>query len=254
MRVLLMDDEPLALRRLEILLSRRAWVEVAACHRDSASALDAIRKLRPDVVFLDVQMPGLDGFEVAEAIRAPDGPELVFVTAFDAYAVRAFDAAAADYLLKPVEPERLDEALARARGRLSARDAVARAQELETLVELLSAEEDSEGPEIWIRDRNGAVRIEKSRIDWVEAEGDYVRIHCGGRSWLMRATLSSMETRLDARTFARVHRSAIVNRRRISRVAVTETGSRRLELETGAEVPVGRAFESRIAELMQRPG
>jgi len=254
MRVLLVDDEPLALRRLEILLSRRAWVEVIGCHRDGASALDAIRNLAPDVVFLDVQMPGLDGFEVADAIRCATGPELIFVTAFDAYAVRAFETAAADYLLKPVEPERLDEALARARGRLAARDAVARAQELETLVELLSADGNGDGPEIWIRDRTGAVRIEKSRIDWVEAEGDYVRIHCGPRSWLMRGTLASMEERLDSRTFARVHRSAIVNRRRIARVAVTDTGSRRLELETGVEVPVGRAFESRIAELMQRSG
>ncbi len=253
MRVLLVDDEPLALRRLEILLSRRPWVEVVAAVRDGHAAARAARELNPDVVFLDIQMPQLDGFEVAALLGEGRRPEIIFVTAYETHAVRAFEAAAIDYLLKPVEMERLDEALGRVRTLLASRDANARADELEALVHTLRGHDGDRAPDLWIRDRRGRVRLEKTRIDWVEAEGDYVRIHSGARSWLMRATMGSMEKRLDDHQFARVHRSAIVNLRRIARTAATSTGSKTLRLEDGTEIRVGRAFESRVNDLLARP-
>ena len=253
MRVLLVDDEPLALRRLEILLSRRPWVEVVAAVRDGHAAARAARELNPDVVFLDIQMPQLDGFEVAALLAEGRRPEIIFVTAYETHAVRAFEAAAIDYLLKPVEMERLDEALGRVRTHLASRDANARADELEALVHTLRGHDGDRHPDLWIRDRRGRVRLEKTRIDWVEAEGDYVRIHSGARSWLMRATMGSMEKRLDDHQFARVHRSAIVNLRRIARTAATSTGSKTLRLEDGTEIRVGRAFESRVNDLLARP-
>ena len=253
MRVLLVDDEPLALRRLEILLSRRPWVEVVAAVRDGQAAVRAAQELTPDLVFLDIQMPQLDGFDVASLLAQGTRPEIIFVTAYESHAVRAFEAAAVDYLLKPVEMERLDEALGRARMQMASRDATTRAEELEALVHTLRGHDGDRHPDLWIRDRTGLVRLEKTRIDWVEAEGDYVRIHAGARSWLMRATMGSMEKRLDDHQFARVHRSAIVNLRRIARTCATATGGKTLRLDDGTEVRVGRAFESRVNALLARP-
>ena len=252
MRVFIADDEPLALRRMEILLSRRPWVEIAGTAQDGAAAASAIETTRPDAALLDIRMPGLDGFEVADLCRAGGGPEIIFVTAFDSFAVKAFQAAAVDYLLKPVDAARLDEALGRARAQLAARDARTRADELEALVRALRSTGEGGGPDLWIRDRAGAVRVEKSRIDWIEAEGDYVRIHAGGRSWLMRETMQGIEKQLDPRLFARVHRSAIVNMRAVARAAVTETRARVLTLTCGDEVRVGRAYESAVNAAMAR--
>jgi len=253
MRALLVDDEPLALRRLEILLSRRPWVDVVAAVRDGHSATKAARELNPDVVFLDIQMPQLDGFEIASILAQTVRPEIIFVTAYEAHAVKAFEAAAIDYLLKPVEMERLDEALGRARTQLASRDASARADELEALVHTLRGHDGDGHPDLWIRDRNGRVRLEKNRIDWVEAEGDYVRIHSGSRSWLMRATMTAMEKSLDDHQFARVHRSAIVNLRRVARTAATASGGKTLRLDDGTEIRVGRAYETRVNALLARP-
>ncbi|WP_158272149.1 LytR/AlgR family response regulator transcription factor [Marinicauda salina] len=253
MGVLVVDDEPLALRRLEILLSRRPYVELVGAARDGQQAVRSVRELKPDIVLLDIQMPGLDGFEVAELIRREASPEVIFVTAYDTYAVRAFEAAAVDYLLKPVEMERLDAALGRARAQLATRDAEARADELEALVRTLRGDESQEGGDLWIRERKGQVRIEKSRIDWVEAEGDYVRLHIGERSWLMRATMAAMEKALDPRLFVRVHRSAIVNARRVAFAGGASTGGKYLRLDTGVEIRIGRAYEPRVREFMARP-
>lgn len=253
MRVLLVDDEPLALRRLEILLSRRPWVDVVAAVRDGHSAAKAAQELDPDVVFLDIQMPQLDGFEIASILSQTVQPEIIFVTAYEAHAVKAFEAAAIDYLLKPVEMERLDAALGRARTQLASRGASARAEELEALVQNLRGEDGDGHADLWIRDRNGHTRLEKSRIDWIEAEGDYVRIHAGGKSWLMRATMMAMEKDLDDHRFVRVHRSAIVNLRRVARTAATPTGSKTLRLIDGTEIRIGRAFEGQVNTLLARP-
>ncbi len=256
MRVLLVDDEPLALRRLEILLSRRPWIQILGSARDGASAIEAIERNRPDLILLDVQMPGLDGIEVADYLRTQcdpqDAPDIIFITAFDNFAVEAFQAAAIDYLLKPVEVDRLDQALSRAKANRAAKDAQSRADELESVVRALRSSGGDGAPDLWVKDRNGSVRIEKWRIDWIEAEGDYVRIHAGERSWLMRNTMAAMEDTLDQRLFTRVHRSAIVNVRAVERLGSTQTGARMIKLSCGAEIRVGRAYERAVQDAMSR--
>lgn len=249
MRVLIADDEPLACRRLEILLSRRGWVEVVGSVRDGRSALEAIETLAPDAVLLDIQMPGLDGLELADAIARRGNPvSVVFVTAYDVFAVRAFEANASDYLLKPVEPDRLDQALGRARQNLATRDAQARADELEALVHTLRGEDAA----LWVKDRSGRVRLDPARLDWLEAEGDYVRLHMGPQSWLHRTTLSGLLETLDRRLFVRVHRSAAVNLRRIERLSCDAGGAKRLHLDCGAQVRMGRAYEKSVTEALAR--
>jgi DNA-binding LytR/AlgR family response regulator len=252
MRILLVDDEPLALRRMEVLISRRPRFEVIGSCRDGKRAIEAIQELKPDVVLLDVRMPGMDGLEVARLVKGPDMPIIIFVTAYDAFAIEAFEAAAIDYLLKPVEAERLDLALARARQLFSLRDAESRAGELQSVVDALRHAESPQDDDIWIKDRDGSVRVSKGRIDWVEAEGDYVRIHCGDRSWLLRETMNAMESQLDSRLFLRVHRSAIVNRRRISRAGQTPSGGRVLHLDDATTVRVGRSYERALREALGR--
>jgi DNA-binding LytR/AlgR family response regulator len=252
MRTLIVDDEPLALRRLEILLSRRPRIEVVGTCRNGRDALALIESIKPDLVLLDIRMPEMTGLEVATALTAPDAPAVIFVTAYDAFAVQAFEAAAVDYLLKPVESERLDQALARARQQYAMRDAESRAGELEAVVNALRYEGAPAGNDLWVKDRNGTVRLSKHEMDWVEAEGDYVRIHCGERSWLHRETMTAMENMLDDRFFVRVHRSAIVNSRRVTRTGTTRSGGQVLHLETGAEVRIGRSYESAVKRALGR--
>ncbi|MGJ3230292.1 MAG: LytR/AlgR family response regulator transcription factor [Oceanicaulis sp.] len=250
MRVLIVDDEPLARRRLEILLSRRAWIEIAGAVGDGRQALERASLDDVDAVLLDIQMPGLDGLELARRLRDRNSPEIIFVTAYDKHAVEAFKASAVDYLLKPVDPDRLDEALGRARQARAARDAQARADELEALVHTLRGSDSD--TVIWLRDRTGQVRIDTARIDWISAEGDYVRIHCGEQSWLQRATLAGYEERLDRRLFLRVHRSHMVNLRRIERVTTEESGAKALLLHGGVKVRVGRNYERALNQALIR--
>jgi len=252
MRTLLVDDEPLALRRLEILLSRRPRIDVVGTCRSGEDAIEAIEKLKPDLVLLDIRMPGLDGLAVARTLTGPMAPVIIFITAYDNFAVQAFEASAIDYLLKPVEPERLDQALARARKTHSLKDAESRAGELEAVVHALRHNGEADTDDIWVKDRNGNVRVSKLTIDWVEAEGDYVRIHCGGRSWLHRETMHAMCKELDQRFFIRVHRSAIVNTRRIERTSSTASGGRLLQLDSGAEVRIGRSYEAGLKKALGR--
>lgn len=250
MRTLLVDDEPLALRRLEILFGRRPRFDVIGSCRDGEDALEAIRERKPDLVLMDIRMPGLDGLEVAREIAGPGAPIIIFVTAYDAFAVEAFEAAAIDYLLKPVESDRLDQALTRARQHFSLRDSESRAGELEAVVNALRSADGPSEDDLWIKDRTGRVRLSKSQIDWVQAEGDYVRIHCGDRSWLYRETMAAMGDLLDERIFMRVHRSAIVNKQRVSRTSTTANGARKLYLEDGSEVRVGRSFERAVRDAL----
>lgn len=251
MRILLVDDEPLALRRMEILIGRRPRFEVVGTCRDGSRAIEAIQELKPDLVLLDIRMPGLDGLEVARLIGGGVGlPIIIFVTAFDGFALDAFDAAAADYLLKPIEAERLDRALTRAQELFLLHDANSRAGELESVVDALRHTENPPENFILVRDRGGTVRISKSHINWVEAEGDYVRIHCDDRSWLHRATMNAMSSALDGEHFLRVHRSALVNKQRISRTSLTPSGGRVVHLDDATTVRVGRSHERALRDAL----
>jgi len=244
---LLVDDEPLALRRLDRAIAAIGGVEVVGTTTSARQAVELIDSLAPDVVFLDIAMPGLDGFEVAERAGGGAGPAIVFVTAFDQHAVRAFDVDAVDYLLKPVAPDRLRAAIARVRGWIAGR-ASARAE---------PPSEEAEGRlgadgSLWVHRHQEFVRVRVEDIVWIEAEGDYVRLHSEGGGGLMRATLSSLEARLDPALFVRVHRSAICRINAISGLQRKATGALAVRLSNGDEAPVGRSYNSGLRALLKR--
>lgn len=249
LRVLIVDDEPLARRRLEILLREHGDVELAGAAADGVAARRMIAELSPEVVLLDIKMPGLTGLQVLDALAGEAGrdpaPIVIFVTAFDRFALDAFDRAAFDYLLKPVEPARLGAALDRARETLADRAAAERVQELEEILHNLRS-----GPaptpaaggfdrEIWIQERGGRASLPVAAIDWIAAERDYVRIHSGERSFLIRQSIGALAGRLDPKLFLRVHRSSLVRADRIVRIRHA-AGRGAVILSTGAEVPVSR--------------
>jgi DNA-binding LytR/AlgR family response regulator len=256
LRLLLADDEPLALRRIKLALQAIPDVEVVGAASDGAQAINQMRDLRPDVVLLDIKMPLADGFEVANAVEDSGGPEVIFVSAFDSYAVQAFETSAVDYLVKPVEFERLASAIDRARERRAAKDAGRRAEELAAVLDALKREADErDGPryekEFWIRDRGRFLRVPVADVERIEAERDYVRLYWEGRTLLHRETMSHLEEKLDPNVMLRVHRSAFVNWRRLKAVRRDANGRLMAVLESGDEVPVSRAYAQRVMQEMK---
>ena len=260
LRVIAIDDEPLALRRLEWCLEDLPGIALVGKTGDPQHGLDMIRTLSPDVVLLDVEMPELTGFELIESLGAIAEialPEIVFVTAFDHFAVKAFGISAVDYLLKPVERSRLHEALERARVRRELRDAQARVQELREIIDSLRAERRGGGSqkkyesELWIREGDARVRVPVQMIERLEADGDYVRLHVGQRMRLMRARLGDLADRLDPAQFVRIHRSEIVRHDLIAAIRRHDSGRTFAVLAGGREVPVSRRYVARIAETLR---
>jgi two-component system, LytTR family, response regulator len=244
MRVLLVDDEALALDRLDTFFRDLEGVEVVGRARDGDEALEKIRELTPELVILDIQMPGKTGLRAAGEIDVQPRPEIVFVTAHEHYAPDAFDVDAADYLLKPVRFDRLRQAVDRARRRRAMRDAEARAGQLEEQVEQLKAGQaprphDDDG--FWVPERHGQRRVPTDTIDWIEAARDYVLLHTAMRSHLLRITMSALEERLAGSKLLRVHRSAFVRPDKV--VEVKRSGRTIcLVLNGGAEVQVGPSY------------
>ncbi|MBP8073026.1 MAG: response regulator transcription factor, partial [Brevundimonas sp.] len=202
MRVIVADDEPLALRRMQSSLACIPEVELVGCARNGVEALTMIRGLRPDLVILDIEMPGRSGLAVIENLRSSDTiPEVIFSTAFAHYAVKAFEVNAVDYLTKPVTFERLREAIRNAEERLSARTANQRFAELQALIAALQAEAGNDGQiyeqELWVRRRDGLERLRVQSIELIEAQGDYVNLHAGDEMHLIRDTVSSLALRLN---------------------------------------------------------
>jgi DNA-binding LytR/AlgR family response regulator len=256
--VLLADDEPLALRRLQRLVREVEDVRIVATATDGDQALALARETAAQVVIIDIKMPGLDGVSVARAlVGSPDGPVVIFATAFDRYAIQAFDLAAVDYLLKPFDAPRVAEALSRARAQIRARDAELRIGELRAIVRDLRAERP-EGvggayeTELWIESRGGAQRVLVRDLDWIEAERDYVRLHVGERSYLVRDSIRSLVERLDPASFVRIHRSALVQRDRVSQLTPRAGGGLIAVLTTGARPPVGRSHAAAVRRLFRR--
>jgi two-component system, LytTR family, response regulator len=248
-RVLVVDDEAPARAALRRMLSDDAEVEVVGCCSDGKEALAAIRTSPPEVVFLDVRMPGLDGFQVMQA-AGPRPPRVVFVTAHAGHALEAFDVEAVDYVLKPFDDDRFARALARAK-------AAARADRTLALAAKLSAEVSGAAPEaprylerIAIPDRDGVRVVPIEEVDWIEAQDYYAEVHSGGRGYLLRRSLKQLEERLDPRRFARVHRSAIVNVARIQSLRPATHGERDLVLRDGTQLKLSRMYRDRLAELL----
>lgn len=259
LRAMIIDDEPLAVRRLQIALGEMSDVEVAAVASDGRKAVDLIQGVQPDLIFLDVKMPVMGGLEVLGALPAEARPAVIFVTAFSRFAAKAFEAAAVDYLLKPVEFGRLREAIERARGSLRVRGADARIAELLALVaDLQAADADlgsaiDRGEGLWIVERNGATRVTLAEVEMFTAEGDYVRVHTAARTHLLKDRLSAVADRLGETDFRRVHRSAIVRISAIQKLAGRATGGLEITLRNGRQIPVGRSFERSVRRLKRHP-
>lgn len=241
LRVLLVDDDPLARRGVSRLLERGGNAQVVGECPDARQALAAVGRLKPDVVLLDIEMPGEDGFAVADALESGEAPYIIFVTAYDRYAVEAFRRQALDYVLKPPSPERLTEALDRARAQRDARRLLQWANRVHSAVADGSAPGTSDHlTEILVRVAMRDVIVQAADIDWIEADSYYARLHVGPREYLLREPLHLLERRLDPQLFVRVHRSAIVNVKRVREVRYERTGERIIVLSTGARVRVSR--------------
>jgi two-component system LytT family response regulator len=206
----------------------------------------AIRARSPDLVFLDMQMPGLDGLGVVAAVGLERMPLTIFVTAYDTYAVQAFEAQAVDYLLKPFGRPRFARAVDRARERLRDRHRMALTGELDQTIEILHQRGRSEGPRLIVKAGGRVSFVDVWRIDWVEAEGNYARLHAGGEAHLVRGTMTEMLARLGQHGFARVHRSAIVNTARVVELRVAAGGDYDVVLTTGDRVPLSRSYREAV--------
>src|SRR5919107_697775 len=258
--VLIAEDEPVPRRRLARLLGEEPDVRVVAQCAGGREAVDRIREESPDLVFLDVQMPDLNGFQVIEAVGPEKMPTVVFVTAYDAYAVRAFEVHAVDYLLKPYDAARFRTALDRARQRLRGATPQAAADDdarLRALVRSVVAEELVRGegapPERAATSEHLAVRVDGAlrivrldEVDWFESEGNYVRVHVGRQSYLVRQTSAHLEQQLDGRQFARIHRRYLVNLARVHEVQPWFGGDAVVVLKDGTKLRLSRTFREQF--------
>jgi two-component system, LytTR family, response regulator len=243
-RALIVDDEPLARRGIRQLLAAEPDVIVVGECRDGREALTALDAVAPDLVFLDVQMPEVDGFGVIRARGVERMPAIVFVTAHDAFAVRAFEARALDYLVKPLHAARFRATMARVREQHQLGTVRALAAQLQSLLGAVDRQRGLVAPT-----ESGAIVVDPDEIDWIEAEDYYVRVHAGGTRHLLRESLSALEARLDPERFVRVHRGALVRLDRVREVVTSERGETIAVLRDGTRVPVSRR---RTAEFWRR--
>lgn len=250
-RTLVVDDQPMARERLTALLSEEPDVELVAACESGAQAVQAIERHRPDLVFLDMQMPELDGLGVIAAVGPERMPSVVFVTAYDEFALRAFDVHALDYLLKPFGRQRFQQALERVREHLSRERAGELAKRLMALVDEVRPPHPR-ADRIMVRSGARVVFIDVRSIDWVEAEGNYVRLHVGDGSHLVRDTMHAVEARLAAGRFARIHRSRIVNLERVRELRLVSNGEYVAVLRNGVALGVSRLHRDKLQEKLRR--
>jgi two-component system LytT family response regulator len=248
-RTLIVDDEPLARRRLRTLLEAEPDFEPTGEAGDGQQAVTALRSLRPDLVFLDVQMPILDGFGVVEAVGADNVPALIFVTAYDQFALRAFEVHALDYLLKPFDRNRFRKALERARAQLQREGPTELHQRL---LELLKDVRPPTQPleRLVIKAEGRVAFVPVDELDWIEAAGNYLRLHSGKNTFLLRETMNHLEARLDPRRFVRIHRSTIVNGARIRELQPAFHGDFVVILRDGTELTMSRSFRDRFQAFL----
>jgi len=262
LKAIIVDDEELARQGLAMRLAEHKEVEVVQDCQSGREAIEAIVEHEPDVVFLDIQMPGMNGFDVLKALAGKRMPMIVFVTAYDEYAVRAFDAHAIDYLLKPIDENRLEEALSHIREQWEQREAVQHRTRLLEIVAEMSGEDcvsldeiiekgrDAVGQKylskLPIKDGRITVRVEVRDINWIDAAGDYMCVHANGVTHILRGTMKKLEDCLDPKFFQRIHRSTIVNIDRVKEVRSHMNGEYFLSLDNGIELKLSRHYKEKI--------
>jgi two-component system LytT family response regulator len=248
LRALIVDDVKLARQRLRRLLGAHPDVEVVGECADAASAIAAIAEHTPDLVFLDIEMPEQDGFAVLAELPAVRRPAIVFVTAYDQHAVKAFEANALDYLLKPVEPARMAATLERVRGQRTTGGSDAR---LDALLRVL--ERDRYPVRLAVRGTDGTQLVRVAEIDWIEAAGNYLCVRAGKQTHVLRETLTQMEAKLDPARFVRIHRSRIVNIDRIARLSPLFNGDHCVLLGDGTELTLSRTYREALFRVIGEP-
>jgi two-component system, LytTR family, response regulator len=260
-RTLLVDDEKLAIQGLQLRLEPYADVEIIGTCANGREAIRAIKTEKPDLVFLDIQMPGFDGFSVVKGVMEIEPPLFVFVTAYEEHAIRAFEANAVNYLMKPVDEDKLADTLDRVRTRLAEKRSAEEAKKLQDVlaeiapdaIENMPVEDENAGRYermINIKDRGQIFRVDVETIEHIEAAGDYMCIYTGDNSLILRETMKDLERRLDPRVFQRVHRSTIVNLDQVRQVKPHTNGECFLVLDSGAEVKVSRSYRDVVARFV----
>jgi two-component system, LytTR family, response regulator len=254
-RAVVADDERLARDKLLILLNSEPQVQVIAECQDGKETVSTIRSLRPDLLLLDIQMPDLDGFEVLDKIPAEEMPVVIFISAFDQYAIRAFEANALDYLLKPFDQERLHNALERAKSQLRKSRDSEMTHRIRSLLSQVRPTTISTAPRddrLVIKVNGRVVFLDLDSIDWVEAAANYVRLNVGKESYLLRETLGGLCKRLDAKHFVRIHRSMIVNVHQIKELIPVNSGEYVVVLKTGKELPCSRGYKAGLRGIVEQ--
>lgn len=255
LRVLAVDDEPLALRRIELAIAEMIDVVLIGKARSADEGLELIRTHRPDVLLLDIQMSNRDGFDLIQQLDEATAPLVVFVTAHEAFAIRAFEVGALDYVLKPVEFDRLRAALVRARDALALADRASRTAELRALVGELRREASGApayATGFWAERKGEHVRAAVEHIHWMEADRDYVRLHTRSGPYLIRGPLSTIQEELDPQQFVRIRRSALVRTDRIRSIRNRGYGDFRITLSSGEELRVGKTYLKNIRALLDK--
>ncbi len=262
---LIVDDEALARRGLKLRLDKHADVEIVGQCVNGREALAAIPELCPALVFLDIQMPGMDGFDVVRQLQGDDMPMVVFATAFDQYAVKAFEVHAVDYILKPLEDDHLERALQRVRQQLGQKNDASEKQRLLEVISDITGKvpaemekllEDGVSPgkqypdRIAIKDAGDITLVPVAEIDWVDAAGDYMCVHAAGEIHVMRITMKQLETQLDPALFQRVHRSTLINLKRVDKISGHMNGEYHLILKGGARLKMSRSYKDKIQRFI----
>lgn len=269
LKAIVVDDEPLARRGLRLRLEAMQGVEIVAECGNGREALEQVRILHPDVVFVDIQMPGINGLQLVQQLAEGELPQIVFVTAYDQYAVEAFEVNAVDYVLKPIEEERLAMALTRVREKIASADiASQREQLLEAVADLTQESPEaleqrlvagdfhrelggSQYPEkIAIKDSGKISLVPAREIDWIDAAGDYMCVHANGETHVMRITMKELEQQLDPRVFQRIHRSTIVNLSRVREICAHINGEYHLVLNNGERLKMSRSYKNKVQHFL----
>jgi len=262
-RTLIVDDEPLAREGIRVLLTQHAEFEIVGECGNGLTAVQAVRERKPDLLFLDVQMPQMNGFEVLERIAAERSPVVIFVTAYDQYALRAFEHHALDYLLKPFDDERFEQTLERAATQIRQREAHRLGRRMLALVEdwregqpnrtRAPTEDSSYLTRLSVKSAGRVFFFKVSEIDWIEAADYYIKLHVGGKTHLLRESMTRLERRLDPQRFVRIHRSTMVNLERVRELRCPTQGEYRVCLTDGTELRLSRSRKERLKVLLDRP-